>query len=434
MVFQEPMTSLNPLIRIGSQVEEVLRIHKHSESVDYRVRAMEMLKDVGLPCPEEIYDKYPHQLSGGMRQRVMIAMAMICKPKLLIADEPTTALDVTVQKQIVMLLKKINQEYGTTIIFISHDLGVIKSLCHRAIVMCEGDIVEEGTTKEIFIQPKEEYTKKLLRAVPQIVKEKDARELELQAAEAKGAEVAINPILRVKDFSVYYPMKAKHLFGKAGQKEVVKRVSFTIEDGQIFGIVGESGSGKSTLAKAIVGLNRLTNGEISLEVKHPQMVFQDPYSSLNPSKTIGAILSEPLKIHKIGSRKEQLAKVEEMLMQVGLPAHYTARHISELSGGQRQRVAIALALMTNQRFVVLDEPVSALDVTIQDQILKLLKELKKKYELSYLFISHDLNVVYNLCDYIAVMKDGAIVEQGSREAIYFSPQHEYTKQLLASML
>ena len=273
-----------------------------------------------------------------------------------------------------------------------------------------------------------------MRAVPQIVKEKDARELELQAAEAKGAEVAINPILRVKDFSVYYPMKAKHLFGKAGQKEVVKRVSFTIEDGQIFGIVGESGSGKSTLAKAIVGLNRLTNGEISLEVKHPQMVFQDPYSSLNPSKTIGAILSEPLKIHKIGSRKEQLAKVEEMLMQVGLPAHYTARHISELSGGQRQRVAIALALMTNQRFVVLDEPVSALDVTIQDQILKLLKELKKKYELSYLFISHDLNVVYNLCDYIAVMKDGAIVEQGSREAIYFSPQHEYTKQLLASML
>lgn len=422
MVFQEPMTSLNPLMKIGTQVEEVLAIHKEGKPTERKEQALDMLNRVGLKHPEEVYRKYPHELSGGMRQRVMIAMAMICKPRLLIADEPTTALDVTVQKQILALLKQLKEEYQTTIILISHDLGVIRSLCDRAIVMNEGDIVEEGTTEALFENPKHEYTKRLLQAVPRIERG--------QENESKKQV----PLLSTKQLSVFYPMKSKRFWGKADKKQIVKEVSFQIKEGEIFGIVGESGSGKSTLAKAIVGLNTLTTGTMELQVKQPQMVFQDPYSSLNPAKTIGAILKEPLKIQKRTSKEEQDYKVKEMLVQVGLTEDYATRRITELSGGQRQRVAIALALMSNQKFIVLDEPVSALDVTIQDQILKLLKDLKQQYSLTYLFISHDLSVVYNLCDQIAVMKDGEIVEQGSKNQIYFEPKQEYTKQLLASIL
>lgn len=429
MVFQEPMTSLNPLLKVGPQVEEVLVLHKEEDKAGYKKRVLTMFEDVGLPEPEQLYDKYPHQLSGGMRQRVMIAMAMILKPKLLIADEPTTALDVTVQKQILDLLLKLNQKYNTSMIFISHDLGVVKKLCSRVVVMCDGEIVEQGQIKEIFEEPKEDYTKHLLAAVPSMKKNEVMSEIAVTASVEEK-----KPALVVKDLEVGYRVKAKGIFKRAFKKKVVKGVSFTVNEGEIFGIVGESGCGKSTLSKAIVGLNTHVTGTIDLVEKQPQMVFQDPYSSLNPAKTIGAILSEPLKLAGGYSKEERLQRVEAMLEEVGLPKDYYKRNIAALSGGQRQRVAIALALMTNKKFIVLDEPVSALDVTIQDQILKLLKRLQKEYNLSYLFISHDLNVVYELCDRIAVMKDGVIVEQGTREEIYYQPKAEYTKQLIQAIL
>lgn len=429
MVFQEPMTSLNPLIKVGPQVAEVLELHKEEDKNGYKDRVLAMFEDVGLPEPEVIYDKYPHQLSGGMRQRVMIAMAMILRPKLLIADEPTTALDVTVQKQILDLLQKMNEKYDTSIIFISHDLGVIKRLCSRVIVMCEGKIVEQGPIKEIFENPKEDYTKRLLAAVPSMKKNEVMSEVC-----AAGLNKERKAALTVKDLEVSYKVKGKGLLKKTENKKVVKGVSFTVREGEIFGIVGESGCGKSTLSKAIVGLNKHVEGTLDLMEKQPQMVFQDPYSSLNPGKTIGAILSEPLKIEGGLSKAERLEKVERMLEEVGLSRDYYKRNISMLSGGQRQRVAIALALMTNKKFIVLDEPVSALDVTIQEQILKLLKRLQKEFNLSYLFISHDLNVVYELCDRIAVMKDGVIVEQGTKDEIYFHPKHDYTKQLIQAIL
>ncbi|MDO5292823.1 MAG: ABC transporter ATP-binding protein [bacterium] len=429
MVFQEPMTSLNPLLKVGPQVEEVLVLHKDGDRNSYRKRVISMFQDVGLPNPEELYEKYPHQLSGGMRQRVMIAMAMILQPKLLIADEPTTALDVTIQKQILDLLLKMNQKYGTSIIFISHDLGVVKKLCNRVIVMCEGEIVEQGQIATIFTNPKEAYTKKLLAAVPSVKANEAFGEIAVTAAEKKSS-----PVLSVKDLKVSYKVKSKGLFKKAEEKRIVKGVSFTVNEGEIFGIVGESGCGKSTLSKAIVGLNRHTEGVLELKEANPQMVFQDPYSSLNPAKTIGAILSEPLIIEGKLTSRQRMEKVEQMLEEVGLPKDYYKRNIAKLSGGQRQRVAIALALMTNKKFIVLDEPVSALDVTIQDQILRLLKRLREEYNLSYLFISHDLNVVYELCDRIAVMKDGVIVEQGTKDEIYYRPKADYTKQLLSAIL
>ncbi len=425
MVFQEPMTSLNPVIPIGSQVEEVLRLHndkKKTKSI-YREKTLQMLSEVGLCDVEALYGKYPHELSGGMRQRVMIAMAMIARPKLLIADEPTTALDVTVQKQIIKLLSKLNKEYGVSILFISHDLGVVQSLCDRALVMYEGVIVEQGNTRDLFTSPKEEYTKRLVKAAPKVEPMKESAQTEEKPA-----------IVQVEGLSVYYNVKTKGLLSKTVRREVVKSVSFSIKEGEVYGIVGESGSGKSTLAKAMIGLNTNIEGSITVSSKRPQMVFQDPYSSLNRSRTIGWILEEPLKIQGIFSKAKRKERVHEMLGLVGLEHFYAKRYIYELSGGQRQRVAIACALMNNEKFIILDEPVSALDVTIQDQILTLLKDLKEKFGLSYLFISHDLHVVYQMCDRIGVMKDGVLLEQGSREDIYFHPENEYTKELLESVL
>lgn len=424
MVFQEPMTSLNPVMPIGPQVEEVLKIHEGNKNKTlYKEKALSMLSKVGLNEVEALYHKYPHELSGGMRQRVMIAMAMIARPKLLIADEPTTALDVTVQKQILELLSKLNKEYQVTILFISHDLGVVQSLCSRALVMYEGQIVEEGSTKELFTSPKEAYTKHLIKVAPKIAPVK----------KASGKENG--PVLiQAENLSVSYKVKEKGLFSRSYLKKIVKDVSFTIREGEIYGIVGESGSGKSTLAKAIVGLNPHIEGKLTVSLKKPQMVFQDPYSSLNRGRLIGWILEEPLKIQGDLNKAERKKRVHEMLSHVGLDATYAKRYIHELSGGQRQRIAIACALMNNEKFIVLDEPVSALDVTIQDQILTLLKDLKEKFGLSYLFISHDLNVVYQMCDRIGVMKDGVLIEEGSREEIYFHPKEEYTRELLAAII
>lgn len=423
MVFQEPMTSLNPVLTIGRQLEEVYRIHGKQDNQKKEI--LEMLAKVGFQQGEELLKKYPHELSGGMRQRVMIAMAMLLKPKLLIADEPTTALDVTVQTQILNLIRTMNQEYGTSILLISHDLGVIKTYCSRAIVMCDGKMVEENTVDNLFYHPKEDYTKKLLEAVPNIHKKN-------QFACKEKKPITPN-ILQVENLTVSYANK-KGLFGKTKTKEIVKDATLHVRKGEIVGIVGESGSGKTTLSKAIVGLADKTSGIINIQEKRPAMVFQDPYSSLNPARKVGWIIEEPLRIQGNMSKEERKRKVEEMLVQVGLPVEYKDRYIRQLSGGQRQRVSIAQALITNVRFIVLDEPVSALDVTIQAQILKLLMELREKYDLSYLFISHDLNVVYQICDRVYIMNQGQLIENGTTEEIFHAPKKEYTKKLLDSIL
>ena len=447
MIFQEPMTSLNPVMTVGRQVCEMLVLHTDCAGEERRGRVLDMFKEAGLSDVEALYEKYPHQLSGGMRQRVMIAMAMILRPKLLIADEPTTALDVTVQAKILKLLKKFQTEYGTAILLISHDLGVIRSVCSRAAVMCGGRIVEQGDVENLFEHPQEDYTKKLLSAA--LGKENVLRE----AGVKSSGEVSV----RVEDYSVFYEEKAKRnergknrikdvpegksrlsalsalLNGKT-RREVVKHVSFELYAGEIVGIVGESGCGKSTLAKALAGLNPLTEGKAWISCSQPQMVFQDPYGSLNPAKTIGWLLTEPLRLHRIGTRQEQYRAVCEMLDKVGLGEKYYGRYPGTLSGGQRQRVAIAMAIMLRRSFIVLDEPVSALDVTVQEQILVLLVKLQKEFGLTYLFISHDMNVIHRICDRVFVMYGGEIVESGEASQVFLNPKHPYTKTLLSARL
>ncbi|MDY5956310.1 MAG: ABC transporter ATP-binding protein, partial [Frisingicoccus sp.] len=368
MVFQEPMTSLNPVKKIGWQVAESLKIHTSLPDTEIHRRVVEILSNVGLPKPEELCDKYPHQLSGGMRQRVMIAMAMICWPKLLICDEPTTALDVTVQAQILQLLRKIHAEANTSILFISHDLNVIKEVCQRVIVMYRGKIVETGYTDEVLYHPKHDYTKHLIAAIPR--NREDTREDEM--------------VLEAKDLNVYYSVKTKGIFGKKEQKHVLQNVDFYIRRGEILGLVGESGCGKSTLAKCIVGLNKNYTGTLKINEEHPQLVFQDPYSSLNPMKKIGWILEEPLRIHGMKDKAKRKELVDQMLTQVGLDPSYADRYPSELSGGQRQRISIGGALILNSKFIVADEPVSALDVTVQSQVLNLLLDLQRTHQLTYL--------------------------------------------------
>ncbi len=431
MIFQEPMTSLNPVMTIGEQVEEMLLLHSKMPKEQRKEEVLAMLSEVGLKDVEELWGKYPHQLSGGMRQRVMIAMAMILRPKLLIADEPTTALDVTIQAKILKLLKKLQEEYDTTIILISHDLGVIRSICSHTIVMCEGRIVEQGNVEAIFEHPQEEYTKRLLAAALG----------KGNVIEKRSIDRAVAPVVKAEKYSVFYSEKPKErgntwkeqlktlMAGKV-RRQVVKEVSFEVYPGEIVGIVGESGCGKSTLIKALAGLNPLTEGKLKLAAKQPQMVFQDPYGSLNPSKTIGWLLTEPLRLHGVKDKEEQKQRAMEMLTKVGLSEEYYYRYPSTLSGGQRQRIAIAMAIMLKRKLILLDEPVSALDVTVQEQILILLLSLRREYDLSYLFISHDMNVIHRICDRVLVMYHGEIVESGMTEDVFTNPQHEYTKKLL----
>ena len=418
MVFQEPMTSLNPVKKIGWQVAESLKIHTSLPDTEIHRRVVEILSNVGLPKPEELCDKYPHQLSGGMRQRVMIAMAMICWPKLLICDEPTTALDVTVQAQILQLLRKIHAEANTSILFISHDLNVIKEVCQRVIVMYRGKIVETGYTDEVLYHPKHDYTKHLIAAIPR--NREDTREDEM--------------VLEAKDLNVYYSVKTKGIFGKKEQKHVLQNVDFYIRRGEILGLVGESGCGKSTLAKCIVGLNKNYTGTLKINEEHPQLVFQDPYSSLNPMKKIGWILEEPLRIHGMKDKAKRKELVDQMLTQVGLDPSYADRYPSELSGGQRQRISIGGALILNSKFIVADEPVSALDVTVQSQVLNLLLDLQRTHQLSCLFISHDRDLVRHFCNRVIVMYLGEIVEEAEVEEIYEDPKHPYTQLLFHSIL
>ena len=409
MIFQEPMTSLNPVMKIGKQVEEVLLLHTKLEKAERKKRVLEALREAGLEKAEELWEAYPHQLSGGMRQRVMIAMAIVLRPMLMIADEPTTALDKRVQGQILELLKRISREQEMGILFISHNLEVVREFADRILVMCDGRIVESGTPEQIFCSPKEEYTKKLLASIPK------------GEAAHQGKASGRKPVLEVEHLDVFYDtgrhpfrMLRKHSGGKASETEkrqVIFDASFTIYEGEIVGLIGESGGGKSSISKAILGLNTHINGKIKHYTQYPQMIFQDPYGSLNPAKRIGWILEEPLRIQGKLGRKERREKVLRMLEKVGLDAEHADRRPCELSGGQRQRVGIALALILESHFIIADEPVSALDVTIQAQILRLLKELKEEFGLSYLFISHDMAVIREMCDRVLRIKDGRVYEE-----------------------
>ncbi len=429
MVFQEPMTSLNPTQKVGRQVDEVLVLHTQLEAQERYDKVLEAFRSVGLKNVEKVYDSYPHQLSGGMRQRVMIAMAIILKPELLIADEPTTALDVRVQNQIIQVLRNINKEQKTSMLFITHDLNLARRICNRIAVMKDGKLVEIGPTEEVFGNPKEPYTRKLIEAVPSRVKEKeDAPETE--------EEASVN-ILEVRDLNVYYHEGSNSLFGQKKKRCVVENATFTLEKGETLGLVGESGCGKTSLCKAILGMNKLVEGEVKHYSVRPQMVFQDPYSSLNPAKTIGWLLQEPLRAAgKLDPTKKMTdadmkAAAYDMLQKIGMPEKYFHRWPSQLSGGQRQRISIGQALITRPGLVIADEPVSALDVTIQAQIMELMQKLQEELQLSYLFISHDINVIYKMSDRIMVMKDGKIVEIGDKEVLFTNPKEEYTKLLFA---
>ncbi len=382
MIFQEPMTSLNPVLTIGKQVAEMLQIHEHITRREAKEQTLRMLERVGLEGNEEFFYKYPHELSGGMRQRVMIAMAMICKPRLLIADEPTTALDIEVQEQILELILNLNQEMETAVLFISHDIKLVHRFCRKVIVMNKGKIEETGFAEQIFYEPQAEYTKALLDALPS--KEKKGR------STSECSDV----------------LKVERLFASYGKKKVLKNITFSLKKGEVLGIVGSSGCGKSTLAQVLTGLKVPDSGKIETLGSRVGMVFQDPYSSLNPCKTVGFLLEEPLRIRKV-PKVERKQRVWEMVVWIGLSANYLKRKVDELSGGQRQRVAIGCALMNYPEILILDEPVSALDVTIQDKICKLLNKCKEKYKLSYIFISHDPEIMEMMCDRILRLKEGA---------------------------
>lgn len=414
MVFQEPMTSLNPVMQIEKQVGESLRLHTSLSEPEIHSRVVTALSQVGLTDAESLCKKYPHELSGGMRQRVMLAQATVCSPSLIIADEPTTALDVIVQAQILRLLKKIHREQNASVLFISHDLNVVREICSRVIVVYQGQIVEQGETQEVLSHPKHEYTRRLVASIPE----------QGQVSESE------EEVLRLRDLNVYYDLRAG-MFRKKGKKHVIRSVSLTARDGEILGIVGESGCGKSTLCKTILGLHDNYTGDVWMkEGMRPQMVFQDPFSSLNPAKKIGWILEEPLKLRGIRNREKRRQMVNEMLEAVGLDPSFAGRKARELSGGQRQRISIGTALLMESGLVIADEPVSALDVTVQSQILKLLLRLHEERKMTILFISHDLNVVRRICRRVLVIYKGEIVESGLSAEVYGSPAHPYTKMLL----
>jgi peptide/nickel transport system ATP-binding protein len=499
MIFQEPMTSLNPVFTVGAQIMEAIMLHQHTTKAVAREKTIELLKEVGIPKPEQRIDSYPHQMSGGQKQRVMIAMALSCNPQLLIADEPTTALDVTIQAQILEILRKLRDDRGMSIIFITHDLGVIAEIADDVLVMFQGKEVEYGPVLDIFAQPKHPYTKGLLACRPRLesrfrrlptvddfmrtdtvdgevrVVEKRMDEARLkQLAEqgrgrllhpkaalaamghpweqgrfgpdTKAVAEGTKPLLHVENLQVYFPVRRGILARVVDHVKAVDGISFDVYSGQTLGLVGESGCGKTTTGRAILRLIEPTGGKVlynnvdlrtvgSSDLRHlrkkMQIVFQDPYGSLNPRMTIEATLTEPMLIHKIGSsRVDRRDRAAALLKEVGLTANYLRRYPHEFSGGQRQRICIARALATNPEFVICDESVSSLDVSVQAQVLNLLKELQDNRGLTYIFISHDLSVVKFMADMMAVMNNGKIIEFGPSETIYAKPQEAYTRKLI----
>ncbi|SFW55855.1 ABC transporter ATP-binding protein [Chitinophaga sancti] len=479
MIFQEPMTALNPLHTCGAQVIESIRLHKKVSVSEARAQTLTLFRQVRLPDPEKILHRYPHQLSGGQKQRVMIAMAICCQPRLLIADEPTTALDVTVQKTILALLKELQQETGMSVVFITHDLGVIAEIADRVAVMYKGQIVEQGSVQEIFTHPQHPYTKGLLACRPPLDKrlyrlpvtrdfmEVDAEGLIHEKGQAvrslvESLEIPADKIilreqhitqqpalLEVRDLHTWFPA-SRNIFGKVQSwTKAVNGVSFTVKEGETMGLVGESGCGKTTLGRTLLRLTPPTNGSILYKGKdlcqlpasemrdlrkELQIIFQDPYSSLNPRLTVGQAILEPLQVHGLyANDRQRKEKVQELLDKVNLSPEHYYRYPHEFSGGQRQRIVIARALALQPSFIICDESVAALDVSIQAQVLNLLMRLREEFGFTYIFISHDLSVVRFISDRMMVMNKGRIEEEGPADQVYEHPQSAYTRQLISSI-
>ncbi len=467
MIFQEPMTSLNPVFTVGYQIAEALMLHQKLSKKEAFEKTLDLLNQVGIPNPTQKIHSYPHEMSGGQKQRVMIAMAIACGPKLLIADEPTTALDVTIQKQVLELLLKLQQEYKMSMLFITHDLGVIADIADDVVVMYRGKIVEHNRAKDIFQAPKHPYTKGLLACRPSLENHpkrlatvsdfmtEDGQEKPFSqtlniAKEARSISDSSNPVLlEIVDVKKHFPIRGGLLGAVKDHVKAVDGVSFKVRKGRTLGLVGESGCGKTTLGRTILRLIEPTSGQIiyngtditKLDAnemrkmrRKMQIVFQDPYASLNPRMTIGAALMEPMTIHEIGGTpKERFEHAEQLMNRVGLNPKFLTRYPHEFSGGQRQRICIARALAVQPEFIICDESVSALDVSIQAQILNLLLDLQDEFKLTYIFISHDLSVVKFISDEVGVMYNGKLVEMSDAISIYKDPREDYTKKLLSAI-
>ena len=476
MIFQEPMTSLNPVFTCGNQVVEAIILHQKLNKKQAKALTIKLFEEVQLPDPERIFSTYPHQISGGQKQRVMIAMAMSCQPTVLIADEPTTALDVTVQKTILQLMQKLQTERDMGIMFITHDLGVIAELADKVVVMYKGDIVEQGNVWDIFSNPQHPYTKGLLACRPPLDKrytflptvsdfmktdengkiiennisvEEFTKDLAIPLSERENKHKELyskEPILQIKNLKTYFPIRNGFFGGISEYVRAVDNITFDVYPGETLGLVGESGCGKTTTGRTIIRLEEPTEGEMIYKGKdiakmntkelrefrkEVQIIFQDPYSSLNPRMTIGNAIMEPMQVHDILDNDEQRKKrVEDLLTRVNLDPSHFYRYPHEFSGGQRQRIGIARALAVNPKFIICDESVSALDVSVQAQVLNLLNELKEEFGLTYIFISHDLSVVKYMSDRMVVMQAGQIEEMGDADQIYNQPGTEYTKKLI----